>query len=44
MCFSLQLIIEIIHSEQASSIGNETVPIQLAQCWFPGQAISDAKI
>jgi len=25
-------------------IGNETVPIQLAQCWFPGLAISNAKI
>jgi len=25
-------------------IGNESVPIQLAQCWFPGLAISSAKI
>jgi len=25
-------------------IGNESVPIQLAQCWFPGLAISNAKI
>ena len=25
-------------------IGNESVPIQLAQCWFPGPAISSAKI
>ena len=24
--------------------GNESVPIQLAQCWFPGLAISDAKM
>ena len=24
-------------------IGNESVPIQLAQCWFPGPAISNAK-
>jgi len=23
---------------------NESVPIQLAQCWFPGAAISGAKI
>ena len=23
-------------------IGNESVPIQLAQCWFPGLDISDA--
>ena len=25
-------------------IGNESVLIQLAQCWFPGLAISSAKI
>ena len=25
-------------------IGNESVPIQLAQCWFPGLAISNATI
>ena len=25
-------------------IGNESVPIQLAQCWFPGLVISNAKI
>jgi len=25
-------------------IGNESVPIQLTQCWFPGLAISNAKI
>jgi len=24
--------------------GNESVPIQLAQCWFPGLAISKAEI
>jgi len=24
--------------------GNESVPIQLAQCWFPGLAISNDKI
>jgi len=27
-----------------SKIGHETVPIQVAQCWFPGLAISCAKI
>jgi len=26
------------------SVANESVPIQLAQCWFPGLAISNAKI
>ena len=25
-------------------MGNESVPIQLAQCWFPGLAISNTKI
>jgi len=25
-------------------VGNESVPIQLAQCWFPGLASSNAKI
>jgi len=28
----------------AHSTGNESVPIQLAQCWFSGLAISNAKI
>jgi len=28
----------------ALSTGNESVPIQLAQCWFTGLAISNAKI
>jgi len=27
-----------------SATGNESVPIELAQCWFPGLAISNAKI
>ena len=26
-----------------STVGNESVPIQLAQCWFYGPAISNAK-
>jgi len=26
------------------AIGNESVSIQLTQCWFPGLAISNAKI
>jgi len=25
-------------------IGNESVPIQLTQCWFPGLAISNAEM
>jgi len=31
------------HTMRAVSIGNESVPIQLAQCWFPRLAISNAK-
>ena len=27
-----------------NNTGNESVPIQLAQCWFPGLAISSAEI
>jgi len=30
--------------EQAWLMANESVPIQLAQCWFPALAISSAKI
>ena len=37
MCFLLQAHI-------CQPIGNESVPIQLAQCWFPGLAISNAKL
>jgi len=33
-----------VSATAAHSIGNESVPIQLAQCWFPGVAISNAKI
>ena len=29
---------------QQNTIGNKNVPIQLAQCWFSGLAISNAKI
>ena len=28
----------------AVSVGEDSVPIQLAQCWFPGLAVPDAKI
>jgi len=27
-----------------TTTGNERVPIQLAQCWFPALAISNAKM
>jgi len=27
-----------------AGIGNESVSLRLAQCWFPGLAISNAKI
>ena len=29
---------------ETGAIGNKSVPIQLAKCWFPGLAISNAKI
>ena len=32
------------HRRQTASIGNESVPIQLVQCRFPGLAISNANI
>ena len=33
-----------ISVRRGGGIGNESVPIQSAQCWFPGLAISSAKI
>ena len=40
-CFLLTCIFVLV---LGMSIGNESAPIQLAQCWFPGLAISNAKI
>jgi len=34
----------VMFDKIASPIRIESVPIQLAQCWFPGLAISNAKI
>jgi len=31
-------------TDQVDAIANESVPIQLAQCWFLGLAISSAEI
>jgi len=36
--------IDRLTGKPRSSTGNESVPIQLAQCWFPGLAIFNAKI
>ena len=36
--------IDRLTGKPRSSTGNESVLIQLAQCWFPGLAISNAKI
>jgi len=33
----------ILHTTDDNAIGSESVPIQLAQCWFPGLALSNAK-
>ena len=38
------LPLETIYLSPAASVGNESVPIQLSQCWFPGLAISSAKL
>ena len=35
---------DVWHSLQQSDIQNESVPIQLAQCRFPGLAISNGRI
>jgi len=40
-CFLLTCIFVLV---LGMSIGNESAPTQLAQCWFPGLAISNAKI
>jgi len=32
-----------LYQTRRCAIGNESVPIQLAQCWFPGLVISNAK-
>jgi len=34
----------MLYRYRQKPIGNESVPIQLARCWFPGLAISNAKI
>jgi len=34
----------VIEFEHNLAIGNESVPMQLAQCWFPGLAITNAKM
>jgi len=35
---------DVLARVSAPRIGSESVPIQLAQCWFPGPATSNAKI
>jgi len=37
-------VAEARFSSDDNAIGNESVPIQLAQCWFHALAISNAKI
>jgi len=38
------MLIIIFLELEPSAIWNESVPIQLAHCWFPALAISNAKI
>jgi len=35
--------LHLLNDYYLNCTGNESVPIQLAQCWFPGLAISNAK-
>jgi len=44
MCSQQALLYTVSNWVLVRDIGNESVPIQLAQCRFPGLAISNAKI
>jgi len=46
LCVLLVFIFQLINDDDDDdgAIGNESVPIQLAQCRFPGPTISCAKI
>jgi len=39
---NVQSLVAVSHVLDRIATGNESVPIQLAQCWFPRLAISDA--
>ena len=38
------IMIDVVYCVVLTDIGNESVPIQLAQCWFPALAISNVRI
>ena len=45
LCVLLVFIFQLINDDDDDgAIGNGSVPIQLAQCRFPGSTISNAKI
>jgi len=44
LSFQVILNLDFFTCARVMTIGSESVPIQLAQCWFPGLAISNAKI
>jgi len=44
LCVLLVFIFQLINDDDDGAIGNGSVPIQLAQCRFPGPTISSAKI
>jgi len=44
MCASVCLLVRPWAVQTTEPTANESVPIQLAQCWFPALAISSAKI
>ena len=43
-CACLRQLCWAVWCHNGRTIGNKSVQIQLAQCWFPGLAISNAKI
>jgi len=45
LCVLLVFIFQLINDDDDDgAIGNESAPIQLAQCRFPGPTISSAKV
>jgi len=44
MMLMMMMMMTDVNSQLDLYIGNESVPIQLAQCWFRGLAISNTKV
>ena len=43
-CVTIHGYTDLVRNQPLPAIWNESVPIQLTQCWFPGLAISSANI